>query len=625
MFVKMLRPGILAWIAVCLVFMAEAQKEFRIEVTAFGAVPDSRKDATAAIRKALTTCRGKKNAVLVFPKGRYDLFADSASQKEYFISNTSSETECPSKIKKIGMLLEGMKDLRIEGEGSLLRFHGKMITFALDRCINISLRNLAMDFERPTMSEFTITRSTPSTLEVQVHPDSWYRLDSGRLSWYGEGWRDRQFHCIRIDTISRKMFYANEEYGKLMESEITEPAPFRLRFGGSFDTARYRPGNVFTVRDPVRDEVGAFIVSSRNITLENVQMHYMHGLGIVSQYSENIKMDRVAVEPQKGSGRWIASFADGMHFSGCKGQITIEHCRFNGLHDDAINVHGTHLKIVKKIAGHQLVLRFMHPQTYGFLAYFAKDSVAFVHPSTLQILAFDQVKTATRLSDREILVTLEGAIPDAVGVGDVLENTTWTPQVTIRQCVITGTNTRGILMTTRRKVVIEENEFVRLGMQAILIADDALSWYESGPVKDVLIRNNIFRECGHNSLPENYAIAIAPENHELTPSPVHRNIRIEDNRFYCYRSRVLSARSVEGLSFTGNTIIHSRSFINEGGTVSKAIRSGDSIASFRLVSCRKVVLSNNWMDPDLPGWSIKLESMDRGQMKLVNQKNLLTR
>jgi hypothetical protein len=311
-------------------------------------------------------------------------------------------------------------------------------------------------------------------------------------------------------------------------------------------------------------------------------MRYMHGLGIISQYTENIRMDSVVVEPRKGSGRWIASFADGMHFSGCKGSISIEHCRFNGLHDDAVNVHGTHLSIVKMPSDHQLILRFMHPQTYGFMAFFPKDSIAFVHPSTLVILAVGQVTAATRLSDREILVTLQGPIPGAVMLGDVIENTSWTPQLAIRHCLFTGTNTRGLLVTTRRKVVIEDNEFVKLGMQAILVADDALSWYESGPVRDVLVRHNIFRDCGHNLSQEYSTIAIAPENHELTAVPVHRNIRIDNNRFYSDRPPVLSARSVDGLSFTRNTIFYTRGSGKEG--IAGAVH---------LTACSRVTLGNN--------------------------------
>jgi hypothetical protein len=199
-------------------------------------------------------------------------------------------------------------------------------------------------------------------------------------------------------------------------------------------------------------------------------------------------------------------------------------------------------------------------------------------------------------------------------VGDVVENITWTPQLTFRHNVVTGTNTRGLLVTTRRKVVIEENEFYRVGMHAILIADDALSWYESGAVRDVLIRGNVFKECGHNILPGNYAIAIAPENHELIPDPVHRNIRIGGNRFYCYSAPVLTARSVEGLIFTGNTVSYVRPFEGMHGTGGRP--------SFHLVSCREVVIGNNRVDQELPGRDIKMEGMGEGDLRLGKQEGL---
>jgi hypothetical protein len=595
---------------------AGTTSDFRVFVTDYGAAPDSKRDAVSAIRRALAACRGHNLAVLVFPRGRYDLYPDSAEKKEYFLSNTSSESECPSKWKTVGLLLEGMKGLRIEGQGSLLMYHGKMITWAIDHCEHIEVRQLEVDFERPTMSEFTIIRSTPATVDVQVHPDSWYKLDSGKLVWYGEGWQAQHAHCIRVDTTTGAMYYAGDEYDSLMRGTVTETAPFRLQFRGSYDTSRYLSEDVFTVRDPIRDEVGALIAYSKDITLRNVGMHYMHGLGILSQYSENLTMDGVVVEPRRGSGRRIASFADGMHFSGCKGRILIQNCRFNGLHDDAINVHGTHLKIVKQPSENQLIVRFMHPQTYGFEAFFPGDSIAFVHPATLVGYGSAVVRQVKRLSEREILLTLNetrdrlivrpdtgdairarAAVPSAVTtgagvsplVGDVVENLTWTPQLTVRHNLFTGTNTRGLLVTTRRKVVIEANEFNRLGMQAILIADDALSWYESGPVRDVLIRDNVFEECGHNALPDNYAIAIAPENHQLTTIPVHRNIRIEGNRFFCYNQPVLTARSVEGLSFVNNTITYVQPFAGVIGIPA----SGKAGPRFRLVACKRVRMEGN--------------------------------
>ena len=129
----------------------------------------------------------------------------------------------------------------------------------------------------------------------------------------------------------------------------------------------------------------------------------------------------------------------------------------------------------------------MHPQTYGFNAFFEGDTVAFVRPSTMQRYAQAVIKTAKLLSNRIVEVTLTKPIQHDIELqSDCLENMTCTPEVEIRNCYFTRTSTRGILVTTPRRAVISGNVFYKTGMSAILIEGDAAGWYESGPVKDVL-------------------------------------------------------------------------------------------------------------------------------------------
>jgi hypothetical protein len=330
----------------------------------------------------------------------------------------------------------------------------------------------------------------------------------------------------------------------------------------------------------------------------------MHGLGIVSQFSENITMRKVKVAPKKDSGRIIASFADCFHFSGCKGLVQIDSCFTSGSHDDPINVHGTYLKITRISSENKLIVRFMHHQTYGFEAFFAGDSIAFVNPQTLQLNALSKVKSARLLNLREMELEIDGKLPEAAIEGNVIENLTWTPEVRITNCRFEQTNTRGLLVTTRRKVLIENNTFFHTGMQAILIANDASSWFESGEVTNVTIRNNVFDNCGYNQVPGNYIISIAPENHELVKNQlVHCNIRIEGNTFKSFDHPVLSAQSVKSLIFTGNKFIRS-DFLSEGS----------SRPAFSLTGCTKVFIDGNSFPA---GWdsSVLLNSMTSKDIK----------
>jgi len=110
-------------------------------------------------------------------------------------------------------------------------------------------------------------------------------------------------------------------------------------------------------------------------------------------------------------------------------------------------------------------------------------------------------------------------------------------------------------MTTPRKVVIADNTYYKTGMSAILIEGDAEGWYESGPVNDVLIQNNIFIGCAYSGGPENAVIALHPSNMVVDAErPVHRNVRIIGNTFRTFGNPVLYAKSTKDLIFKKNHV-----------------------------------------------------------------------
>jgi hypothetical protein len=408
-----------------------------------------------------------------------------------------------------------------------------------------------VDFERPSMSEMMIETSCDSGITASIHPDSKFAIVDDKLQWYGEGWGMNDFHAILVNQADSTMKYSS--WQPFRDAKATLISTDRVRFTGDFKKQFYPRGSTLTIRDPIRDHVGLFIHLSKNISLINVEMHYMHGLGIISQFSQNLLFDRVQVTPSHN--RMIAAFADCLHFSGCRGLITIRHCHFKGSHDDDINVHGTQLRIVETISSNSIRLRFMHSQSYGFTAYYAGDTVNFVHSASLYTYASAIISEARLVSEKEMVLKFTKPLPADMQKNDCLENITWTPSLTVQDCVFEATNTRGILVTTPRKVIIDSNTFIKTGMQAILIADDASSWYESGAVRNVSITNNSFINCGYNLGENNYTIAIAPENHVLQNNYyVHSNIRILNNTFTTSGSSLLSARSTDHFVFTGNII-----------------------------------------------------------------------
>jgi len=567
----------------------------------FGVRSNSFENASAGLAKALAWCKGKRNATLVLPGGRLDAWPEGAETRELYISN-GTEDDTLSKQHAIALLCEDMDGLTIEGNNTLIVLHGKMISFALLHSRRTTLLRLRFDYERPTMSEMTIESASDKSVVAAIHPDSRYYIDGqGQLTWYGEGWKSKSHHTVVFDPAWETMRYG--QFTPFQQSKATSVGPLRVRFDGDFSKTSLKPGHVLTIRDPYRDNVGGFIFRSQDTKLYDIAMQYMHGLGIVSQFSENVHLVKVKAAPAAGSGRVISSFADCFHFSGCRGDLLIDSCLTAGSQDDPVNVHGTHLKITS-MEGNKVTVRFMHHQTYGFEAFMVGDSVALVNPQTLLATGRSVVKQARLLSRREMELELEVPRGNAWKVGDCIENLTWTPSLIIRNSRFERTNTRGLLVTTRRKVLIENNVFFRTGMHAILIADDAASWFESGPVEDVTIRHNQFIECGYNSAPDNYVINVAPENHTAEKGRyVHRNIRITDNVFKVYDTPLLSAKSVDGLVFSNNRIEPSALL---PGKAEKP--------SLRLIDCVRVTVRDNQL---LTGWkpTLHLQGTDKKAIK----------
>lgn len=521
-----------------------------INVANFGLKPNTGENAVHIVRdciEALAEVDGP--CVFEFPYGQYDFFPCDIAKERYYISNTTTEEENPDITKMVGLLFKRNKNLIVEGNGSLFMFHGKMTMFTLDNCENIDIRNVNTDFIRPTVSEMTIEAIGNNYLDVRAHPDSWYIIEDQKLFWVGEGWKFDDGPAQELDPKKNIVWRVPSPVSSAIKVEEITPFLLRLYYHHVPET---KIGHVYQMRDGIRDQVGAFIVNSRNITFDHVRLHYMHGLGIVGQFSENLLFNKLDLSPRAEKKRTVAAFADFMHMSGIRGKIKIINSHFEGAHDDAINVHGTHLRIVEQPEPNQLVVRFMHGQTYGFDAFFPGDQIEFLRSKSLTVYAKSTVKEATLLNPREILLTLDQAASDKINPSDVVENVSWTAEVDISGNQFSRIPTRGILMTTPQKVVIKDNVFEHTYLSGILVACDAESWYESGRINNLKIIRNKFIDCGLCGDP---VIYINPENKEYhVDYPVHNNIWIEKNEFTIQSNTVLYAKSTDNLHFSSNLI-----------------------------------------------------------------------
>jgi hypothetical protein len=473
-----------------------------------------------------------------FSRGRYDFHPDHAFRDTYQISNTNDD---PAGRKAVGILLAGARHFRISGPGATLVYRGKMIEVCVDRSEDITLSGLQFDYHRPTVSEFKVAAVGDGYVDLQIHKDSWYAIKDGHITWEGEGWSYQTGLAQELDLTTNEVWRRRDPLKGLTLEEIK---PFLVRARGRHDM---KAGRIYQIRDILRDCAGVFTRLSRNITWRDVKFRFLHGMGLVNQFSEDLTFDSVIIVPDEAGGRTTAAWADCFQASGCRGKLLLKDCVFSGAHDDAVNIHGTYLRVVERLPDRQVKVRFMHPQTYGFLAFHTGDEIEFVRWNSLANYGPNRVKEARPLTPMELLLTLEKAVPDEFRSNDVLENVSWTPEVDIRGCSVSRIPTNGFLIATRRPALVEDNKFLGTHMSAILVGADAQRWFESGCVRDMILRGNRFLRCGEP------AVHLDPSN-TVANNAVHRNIRVENNEFVLRGTTSVKARGTSGLRFTGNTV-----------------------------------------------------------------------
>lgn len=452
-----------------------------------------------------------------FAPGRYDFHPEHAFRHAWQISNTNSDPDTP---KAVAIHIADAEHVQLSGRGAVIVQRGKTLHVCIERAAGVSIEGIAFDYHRPTVSEFTVTRVGEEFADLEIHADSSYTILDGELIWQGEGWTERGNLTQNLDPATGRVMRQTRLFEGLKFEEL---APFRIRAHGKH---RFQQGRIYQDRNPFRDCAGVFTQHSRDILWRDVHFRFIHGMGVINQFSENLTFDGVVFAPMAGSGRTTSAWADCIQASGCRGNVTIRNCTFQGAHDDAVNIHGTHLRVVEyDAAARRVKVRFMHGQTFGFEAFFAGDEIEFVRWDSLEPYAPNRVAHAELLDPHHMHLTLEQPLPENFAENDVIENVTWTPSVHIHGCVVRHIPTRGFLLTTRRPVIVEDNDFHATHMPGILVESDARGWFESGAVRDMILRNNRFYHCGRA------AIHIHPQNAVANPA-VHRNICIEGNEIH---------------------------------------------------------------------------------------------
>lgn len=582
-----------------------------INIGDLGLKANSQQNAVPFFEKALQIARQYQNAVILFPKGVYNF---SPSFKPGYSDTTYT-------INKIS----GIKNLTIDGGGSEFIIHGKTIPFSIENCQNITLKNFAIDYQRPliTQGEFQLVSDTAIHLKIDKSQYP-YQIADQKVWYLGEGWRSDHCYYNQVfdphtgDIVPQTH---DDPTGDFYKHPAKEIAPGIISFKGPFNWLfKPKARQIITMYNYIYAANTFQFSDCSGVAVKNITVYHGGSLCMYATSTYNIDIDSLNIVARKSKKRLFSNIADGIHLKGCGGKITIKNCTYNGGGDDFINVHNMYGIVEQKITDKKLQIK-----SFKGLHFAPNDTLWHIDIKNGQRIATNQVTAIRLISGTNwnglFEFDLKIKVPETLIAGDLIESAKWIPDVLIKNNRILKRNRgSGIRVTTPYKAVIENNYFNTAG-HAILIEGDLTGWRESGALNNLVIRNNTFDNCltsgsvtGGRWEWGEAVIDIVPsvKPQSTDDKAFHHNITISDNRFICFDYPVLRARSVDTLNFINNKLI--RSYIQKPYTVVKA--------NFLLEGCHHVKITENVFSKNFLGKNISTSFMQQQDIQLDGKKGL---
>lgn len=547
-----------------------------------------------------------------------------------------------------GLRIRNWKDIGIVADGvTVVLKPGQTISFA--GCDNVRLSGLAVDFDPVPWSQGTITTIDPEDQAVSV------KLDEGYPALEDLPKRDSLLYFIFApETLAPR---------HLLWEGFREFAPSgdRLyRLSGPTSTGFF--GELGTPLGPlVGDKIALFnrggpaiqINDSANCRMENVTVFASPGYAFYESGGEGgHHYLRCRIIRKPGSGRLLATAADGLHsYLARKGPL-IEDCEFGDTADDTIAVHGFFSIVTgsRNPGAVQLVAPFGPDFEVG-------DTLRFLEMPHGREIASAKV-TSFRPSKREEAGSpldglLKGWAKEGFRMRRIPEPKTWTVELdrpvdvpagklvlassssrcgngaVVCDTVVRRSHKRGILIKAD-DVRIEGNTLEDVAGQSILIEPE-LFWLEGPLPKRVAIRNNTIVRSSWRSMnqseskmPLGGAIEVRtllsrrPFPAQQDPYPLLEDFVVEGNAIRESGSYGLILGNVQGAKIQGN--VFGEVFARPGALESRALAkafdatehtlgaAGNAAAppaAILVFGAQNVVVSGNTFAPQPPGSAVK--------------------
>lgn len=488
----------------------------------------------ALIRKAVEKANREKTGHLVFPPGVYEVGDEKSREHMERLMSGEHHPYTPFEDYNVAMNFSGVEGLVVDGQGCTLMFFGLIQPFEIFECGNVVIKNIVIDWKRPLFSEGVVRLVKNTLLDIDIFPE--FPVHGGEPVV--------SFQNLSLDT---GRLSGVSQFSNITNCELVAPQTVRIH---SPQSKYVTTGDIITIRHIYTYRHGIHLNYSNNIRIQDVTIHALPGMGIFGTRSRDITIKRYTVRP---SGRRIMSDnVDAIHLVSCSGTVTVDNCYFQGMGDDAFNMHGRYYTIGEVLDDRTVLLIEQNEQMYPN----AGDTIEFVRKNTLYSYAEAVIRYVTVDKDTgETVIVLDRPLPDGFDTTDCIANLAHHAKLRFTNNTVRDIRGRALLVQTR-DALIENNMFEHLTGQGVHVDTAFPTWNESVGTRNIVIRGNTFLDCGFGFTNYCSATGILVETECEEPRiGVHRNLTIENNLIIGHKKPALYLSCLDGAVVRGNRII----------------------------------------------------------------------
>ncbi|MFH1498961.1 MAG: right-handed parallel beta-helix repeat-containing protein [Verrucomicrobiota bacterium] len=486
----------------------------------------------------------------------------------------SGETtlKLPAGVHRIDQVIQiqNADNLVIDGsETTLIQTNNRRGFFWITGGDRLAIRGLTLDYDPLPFTQATVTKATATSFEFEIQ-DGYPDFVAGPTHLFtADGNRHPGAHDFNMPRF-----------------EMRDPRQGTAHAPGEWP-ADLAPGDQIVIDR----RGGNNAVEIRNTTgpvlIEDVTLHGSPSLGFAGRYCEapvvfrRLKLAPGPVPPGGTQPRLFSTNADAINFVQCRVGPVIENCDISRQGDDALNVHGMFLPVMRVISPTRFLTVFPYGpggfvkplregdtlRLYTNPGFAITNTVTFASITTLADkgdITSEEVKTCfpTYGSSRYTVYQVDLAAPASLSVGQWFD----CPAVNgdgfiVRDSYFHDNRGRGLRVMASNGV-IENNRFERITKSAISIGPELGYWREAGWVSNLRITGNTIRDIGVDAslsaigsyVPGAIGIFVRTDTGKPPYLPGNENIVIENNTIERVSVAGIHAYAAGNLTIRNNTL-----------------------------------------------------------------------